>query len=81
MGGGAIGEKYEIILSCVTWSFQAPCYGTDFYYTFTIIFSFYFSLSYLLILSKRAYLIYLVSDPLLEHLYNQSHDPFWNILL
>ena len=30
------------------------CYGTDFYYTFTIIFSFYFSLSYLLILSKRA---------------------------
>ena len=33
-----------------------PCgigYRTDFYYTFTIIFSFYFSLSYLLILSKH----------------------------
>ena len=33
---------------------SSDCYGTDLYNTFTIIFSFYFYLSYLLILSKRA---------------------------
>ena len=47
------GIDFNQIFSLVV-QYESVCYGTDLYNAFTIIFCFYFSLSYLLILSKRA---------------------------